>query len=300
MRSLRRTIAAGLTLALVAVVAAAAAYAGPAKHHAKGTITLGTKDFTEEFVLGQLYKQALEAKGYTVSYKENIGSTEIINTALTSGKINAYPEYIGEVVQTVFHQTTLPPTARGWWLLGKKLEEQKGYTLSNPTPFFDVDAIAVRKADAAKYHLVNVADLAKVANVSLGDRPEFKNREEGFKGMVDKYHLTKIKYVSIPNGLTYQALDQKKVFAINVFSTDAPLSTGKYVVLKDPKLVFGVQNVAVVIKKSIATPDVLKVLNAVSAKLSQNAIVAMNVATQLNKKTPSSVAHAFLQANGLL
>ena len=70
--------------------------------------------------------------------------------------------------------------------------------------------------------------------------------------------------------------------------------------LKDPKLVFGVQNVAVVIKKSLATPDVLKVLNAVSAKLSQNAIVAMNVATQLNKKTLSSVAHAFLQANGLL
>ena len=298
MKGLRRTIAAGLAFALAAIVAAAA-FAGPARQ-SKATIILGTKDFTEEFVLGQLYKQALEAKGYKVSYKENIGSTEIINTALTSGKINAYPEYIGEVVQTVFHQTTLPPTARGWWLLGKKLEEQKGFTLSNPTPFFDVDAIAVRKADAAKYHLVNVADLAKVPNVSLGARPEFKNREEGFKGMVDTYHLTKIKYVSIPNGLTYQALDQKKVFAINVFSTDAPLSTGKYVVLKDPKLVFGVQNVAVVIKKSIATPDVLKVLNAVSAKLSQNAIVAMNVATQLNKKTPSSVAHAFLQANGLL
>ena len=301
MKGLRRTIAAGLAFALAAIVAAAA-YAGPAGHHAtsKATIILGTKDFTEEFVLGQLYKQALEAKGYKVVYKENIGSTEIINTALTSGKINAYPEYIGEVVQTVFHQTKLPPTAHGWWALGKKLEEQKGYTLSNATPFYDVDAIAVRKADAAKYHLVNVADLAKVPNASIGARPEFKSREEGFKGMQDVYHLTKMKYVSIPTGLTYQALDQKKVFCINVFSTDAPLSTGKYVVLKDPKLVFGVQNVAVVIKKSVATPDVLKVLNAVSAKLSQQAIVAMNVATQLNKKTPSSVAHAFLQANGLL
>jgi osmoprotectant transport system substrate-binding protein len=298
-KGLRRTIAAGLAFALAAIVAAAA-YAGPAGHQAKGTIILGTKDFTEEFVLGQLYKQALEAKGYKVVYKENIGSTEIINTALTSGKINAYPEYIGEIVQTVFHQKQLPKTAHGWWLLGKKLEEQKGFTLSNATPFFDVDAIAVRKADAAKYHLVNVADLAKVPNASIGARPEFKNREEGFKGMQDVYHLTKIKYVSIPTGLTYQALDQKKVFCINVFSTDAQLSTGKYVVLKDPKLVFGVQNVAVVIKKSLATPDVLKILNAVSAKLSQQAIVAMNVATQLNKKTPASVAHAFLQANGLL
>jgi osmoprotectant transport system substrate-binding protein len=296
-KGLRRTIAAGLAFALAAVVASATAAGGTT---AKPTITLGTKDFTEEFVLGQLYKQALEAKGFKVSYKENIGSTEIINTALTSGKINAYPEYVGEVVQTVFHQTKLPPTARGWWLLGKKLEEQKGYTLSNPTPFFDVDAIAVRKADATKYGLKTVADLSKLPNATLGARPEFKDREEGFKGMVAKYHLPNVKYVSITNGLTYQALDQGKVNAINVFSTDAPLSTGKYVVLKDPKLVFGVQNVAVVLSKSVATPEVLAVLNAVSAKLSQQAIVAMNVATQLNKKTPAVVAKAFLKANGLI
>jgi osmoprotectant transport system substrate-binding protein len=295
-RKIQAVIALAVAFAVAVAVGASTAMGGAA---AKPTIILGTKDFTEEFVLGQLYKQALEAKGYKVSYKENIGSTEIINTALTSGKINAYPEYIGEVVQTVFKQTKLPKTARGWWTLGKRLEEQQGFTLSNPTPFFDVDAIAVRKADAEKYHLVNVADLAKVPNASLGARPEFKSREEGFKGMQDVYGLTKIKYVSIPTGLTYQALDQKKVFCINVFSTDAQLSTGKYVVLKDPKLVFGVQNVAVVIKKSLATADVLKVVNAVSAKLSQQAIVAMNVATQLNKKTPKSVAAAFLKANGL-
>jgi osmoprotectant transport system substrate-binding protein len=299
----RKRIATAIIVAGLAGLAAGLALTTAAAAHrdaaAKPTITLGTKDFTEEFVLGQLYKQALEAKGYKVNYKENIGSTEIIDTALTSGKINAYPEYIGEIVQTVFHQTKLPKTAHGWWLLGKQLEEKRGFTLSNATPFFDVDAIAVRKADAAKYHLKSVPDLARVPNASIGARPEFKSREEGFKGMQDVYHLTKIKYVSIPTGLTYQALDQKKVFCINVFSTDAQLSTGKYVVLKDPKLVFGVQNVAVILKKNIATPEVLGILNRVSARLSQQAIVAMNVATQLNKKTPASVAKAFLKANGL-
>jgi osmoprotectant transport system substrate-binding protein len=299
----RKRIATAIIVAGLAGLAAGLALTTAAAAHrdaaAKPTITLGTKDFTEEFVLGQLYKQALEAKGYKVNYKENIGSTEIIDTALTSGKINAYPEYIGEIVQTVFHQTKLPKTAHGWWLLGKQLEEKRGFTLSNATPFFDVDAIAVRKADAAKYHLKSVPDLARVPNASIGARPEFKSREEGFKGMQDVYHLTKIKYVSIPTGLTYQALDQKKVFCINVFSTDAQLSTGKYVVLKDPKLVFGVQNVAVILKKNVATPAVLGILNGVSAKLSQQAIVAMNVATQLNKKTPASVAKAFLKANGL-
>ena len=80
---------------LIGLVAATAASAKPAK---TPTIVIGTKNFTEEYVLGQLYKQALEASGYTVSYKENIGSSELIDTAITSGKINFYPEYTGVIV----------------------------------------------------------------------------------------------------------------------------------------------------------------------------------------------------------
>jgi osmoprotectant transport system substrate-binding protein len=272
------------------------------------TIGLGTKDFTEEFVLGQLYKQALEAKGIKVDYHENIGSTEIIQTALRSGKINAYPEYVGEIVQTAYHKTTgLPTTAHGWWSLAKSLLAKDGYVLTNATPFYDVDAIAVRKSDAQKYHLKTLYDLRKLQNssnkpsdFSIGARPEFKNRSEGFLGMQKVYGLTKMKYVSIANGLTYQALDQKKVFSIDVFSTDAQLASGKYTVLTDPKLIFGVQNVAVIVKKSVATPQVLGILNKVSAKLTLPAILAMNKATQTNKQNPAKVAKQFLQANGLL
>src|SRR6266567_8729273 len=98
------------------------------------TISLGTKDFTEEFVLGQLYKQALEHKGINIDYHENIGSTEVIQTALRSGKINAYPEYVGEIVQTAYHVTKLPKTARAWWQKAKTLLAGDGFALSNPTP----------------------------------------------------------------------------------------------------------------------------------------------------------------------
>ena len=298
-------LAALLVLALVG--AAGANVAAPAaKARAAVTISLGTKDFTEEFVLGQLYKQALEHKRVTVDYHENIGSTEVIQTALRSGKINAYPEYVGEIDQTAYHQKKLPKTARGWWTLAKNLLSKDGFALSNPTPFFDVDAIAVRKADAAKYHLKTLFDLRRLQNsaqrpknFSIGARPEFKNREEGFLGMKHVYGLTKLKYVSIATGLTYQALSQKKVFCINVFSTDAQLASGKFTVLKDPKLIFGVQNVAVIVKKDVATPLVMGTLNAVSAKLSQAAILAMNKATQLNKQNPADVARKFLAANGL-
>ena len=283
---------------LLATTAAATPQSGP-------KVIVGSKNFTEEYILGELYSQALKAKGFSVSYKQSIGATETIDTALTSGKINIYPEYVGEIDQTVFNQKTLPKTAKGWWQLAVKLNKKRGITVLNPTPFFDVDAIAVRKADAAKYHLKTVADLKKVPNASVGARPEFKDREEGFKGMKDQYGLTKMKYVSLDQGLTYQALDQKKVFSIDVFSTDPQLASGKYVVLKDPKLIFGVQNVAPEVSnkllKALGSKAALfkKTVNAVSAKLSQKAILAMNSAVVNNKQTPKAVASTFLKANGL-
>ncbi len=304
----RRAVKAAFCVAFgVAIVLGGLAATAQSAPRSGPTIKLGTKDFTEEFVLGQLYKQALEAKGFKVEYHENIGSTELIQTALRSGKINAYPEYVGEIVQTAYHKTTgLPKTAHGWWALAKQLLAKDGYVLSNATPFYDVDAIAVRKADAQKYHLTTLYDLQKLqnssqkpGNFSIGARPEFKNREEGFLGMKHVYGLTKLKYVSLATGLTYKALDQKQVFCINVFSTDAQLASGKYTVLTDPKLIFGVQNVAVIVKKSVATSPVLAVLNAVSAKLTLPAILAMNKATQTNKQNPAAVAKAFLKANGL-
>src|SRR5437899_9584096 len=295
-------------LLVLTLVGAAGARVAPqaANTRAAVTISLGTKDFTEEFVLGQLYKQALEHKGIKVDYHENIGGTEIIQTALRSGKINAYPEYVGEIVQTAYHVKKLPKTAHAWWALAKSLLAKDGYALTNATPFYDVDAIAVRKADAAKYHLKTLYDMKRLQNsskrpknFSIGARPEFKNREEGFLGMKHVYGLTKLKYVSLALGLTYKALDQKKVFCVNVFSTDAQLASGKYTVLKDPKLIFGVQNVAVIVKQSVATTQVVSILNAVSAKLTLAAILAMNKATQLNKQNPADVAKKFLAANGL-
>ena len=116
----------------VAIVLGGFAATASSATHATPTIVIGTKNFSEEFILGELYKQALEAKGFNVSYKENIGSTEIIQTALTSGKINFYPEYTGVIVQVVFHRTNSPRTASATYALAKTLEGAKGYTVLNP------------------------------------------------------------------------------------------------------------------------------------------------------------------------
>jgi osmoprotectant transport system substrate-binding protein len=302
----RAVVIIGLLSALTAaLISATGATAAPAARQAGPTIILGSKNFTEEYVLGELYRQALVAKGFSVQYKGNIGATEIIDSALTSGKINVYPEYIGEIDQTVFHQTKLPKTAHGWWQVAAKFDAKRGVTVLNPTPFYDVDAIAVLKSNASKYGLKTVADLKKVPHLTVGARPEFKDRMEGFKGMQVDYGLKSAKFVSIDQGLTYQALDQGKVFSIDVFSTDPQLASGKYTVLTDPKLIFGVQNVAPEVSNKLLAALgskkalFIKTMNAVSAKLTQPAIEALNAAVVNDKKTPAAVAKAFLKANGM-
>lgn len=291
--SLGVAIVIGLVAAVVARSADAHSTMGP-------TVILGSKNFPEEDILGQLYKQALEAKGFHVSYKSEIGATELMQTALSSGKINAYPEYTGVIVQDVFHHAQSPKTAAATYALAKKLEAGKGYWLGNPTPFYDTDVLAVTNATANKYGLHSIGDLKKVGAFKLGGFPECATRNTCFLGYTHSYGLSKAKFVPLAGISAYAALDAHKVLAADVFSTDPPLlRPSKYTVLKDPKHITGFQNVAVIAKKSVASAKFKATVNAVSAKLSLAAIIAMNKAVEVDKQSAAAVAKAFLKANHL-
>jgi len=286
-----------IVLGLFAGTARPAPKAGP-------TIVIGTKNFAEEYILGELYKQALQAKGFTVTNKGSLGSTELIQTALTSGKINFYPEYTGVIVQVVFHKTFSGATAAATTANARKLEASKGFTVLNPTPFFDTDVVAVTNATAKKYGLKSISDLKKVGSFKFGGLPECQTRNTCFVGYTKQYGLSKASFVSVGSLSPYTLLDQGKVLAADVFSTDPPLGKGsKYTVLADPKHVTGFQNVVPIVKASVASAagaTFANTVNAVSAKLSQNAMVAMNKAFYVDKQSAASIANAFLKANGLV
>ena len=272
-----------------------------AKTTATPTITVGTKNFTEAYVLGQLYKQALEAKGYKVAYKENIGSSELIDTALTSGKINFYPEYTGVIALNLAHAKA-PKTAAANYAAAKAFEEKRGYTLLKQTPFFDADSFAVLKTTAAKYGLKTISDLKKVPNLSYGGYPECDKRITCLLGFKQIYGLTKIKFVQLGTIPVTTLIDQGKVTGGDIFTTEPAFATGKYVALADNKHIFGFQNVAPVVSKMLTTALGSKfttTVNAVSAKLTNAAMIAMNKAVDVDKKKPAAVAAAFLKANGL-
>jgi osmoprotectant transport system substrate-binding protein len=269
----------------------------------KPAVTLGTKDFTEEFVLGELYKQALEAKGYTVNLKKNIGSTEIIDKALTSGQIDGYPEYLGVSVAVVARKDIIPKSDQETYDLAKEFYEGRGQTVSQQTPFFDVDAIATTKDFADKNSLKTVADLKKLDSFTVGARPEFKSRYQGLKGMQQVYGLNNAKFKQLALGIQYQALDKGDVDSANVFSTDAQLASGKYTVLEDPKGVFGYQHVAMVMdqkKNEALGPEFFGTIDEVSKLLTNDAMISMNKAVALDKQPEAEVAKKFLEANNLL
>jgi osmoprotectant transport system substrate-binding protein len=268
----------------------------------KPPVTIGDKNFTEEYILGALYQQALEAKGYKVTLKGNIGSSEITWKALTSGQINMYPEYTGTLLTAIANDNKPPNSAQETYNLAQAYVTKHGFTLLDQTPFYDSDALAATKKYAAANGLKSIADLKKLGTkVKLGGAPEFRTRFTGLVGLKQAYGINPT-FVPLAIGITYKAIDTGQVDVFDAFTTDAQLTSGKYVLLTDPKKVFGFQNVAPVVNKSVAAaegPAFTETVNKVSALLTLPAIQKMNAAVALEQQAPATVAHQFLAANGL-
>jgi osmoprotectant transport system substrate-binding protein len=278
----------------------AAATSGPGV--GKPSVTIGDKNFSEENILGQLYTQALQAKGYTVTLKENVGSSTIIYKALTSGQIGMYPEYTGTLLSAIANQTKEPASATAAYSQAKAFVEKHGLTLLNYTPFYDSDALATLPTYASEHNLTSIAGLKPLGkSVTIGAPPEFATRFEGLLGLKQEYGVVPT-FKPIAIELSYKALESGQVDVQNVFSTDGQLLSGKFKILADPKHVFGFQNVAPVVSKAVLTaegPAFAETLNNVSALLTIKAIQQMNAAVSIDKQSATSVAKQFLAANGL-
>ncbi len=268
----------------------------------KPAVTIGDKNFTEEYILGQLYAQALKAKGYNVTLKSGVGSSEIIDKALTSGQIQMYPEYLGTILSAVAGRNNPPQSAAATYQAAKAFEAGRGFTLLDATPFYDTNVVAVLPAYAQKHNLKSIGDLAKVGSFTYADTPENLNRLQGVAGLRKVYGLTKLKFVPLAIGLQYRALEGGTTNSADVFSTDAQLTQTKLTLLTDDRHIFGFQNAAPVVSRKVLQaegPAFAQTLNAVSSKLTLPAIRSMNAAVDLDKRDPATVAATFLKANGL-
>ncbi len=292
-------ISLGVALLIGVLTAGSASAAKAAK---KPTVVIGTKNFTEEYILGQLYGQALAAKGFHVVYKGSFGSSELANVAIDKGKMNFYPEYTGVIVLDLAKEAS-PKTAAATYQAAKKYEQKHGLTLLEQTPFYDSDTFTMLTKTAQKDHVSKISDMKKVKSFSYAGFPECKSRATCLLGLKNVYGLKQVKFVALGSISVYTLLDKGQITAGDGFSTDPQQSQGKYTALVDDKHIFGFQNVAPVVSqmllKGSAGMQLESICNKVSSLLTLKAMRAMNSAAYVQKATPKQIADGFLKANGL-
>ena len=267
-------------------------------------LTIGTKDFTEAFIVGELYRQALLAKGIKVRLRKDIGPTEVIDKELQSGRIDAYPEYLGVAVTVAAGQEDAGGSAEETYELAKQFYAGRGQAISAPTAFENVDAIATTQFFAQRRGLATVSDLRVLPSFTLGARPEFEQRQQGLAGMRDVYGLDNVEFKEIPLGEQYRALDRNEIEAANVFTTDGQLASGSYKVLEDSDRLFGFQHVALVIDEEkleeLGDRKFMEIINDVNGRLTTSAMIQMNREVEVDGQDEAIVAERFLRSAGLL
>jgi osmoprotectant transport system substrate-binding protein len=270
----------------------------------KPLVTIGDKNFTEQFVLGELYYQALAAKGFKVMLNRNIGPTEVTLKALQSGRLAMYPEYLQ------IWNTTVAGYRRGFKTASKAYQAAQRYALGhslellNPTPFSNTDAIGVTAQYALEHHLAAVRDLHKVAPMlTLGGPPQFQQGPNGLPQLEQAYGFAPAAFKALDVGGQYQALTQGNVQAADVNTSDGELTSGNYKVLKDPRHALGWGNVVPVASPrllDIEGPVFAATIDKVSSLLTLGAMRRLNAAVVVSHQDPAAVARKFLVAHGLI
>ena len=267
---------------------------------ASDTLVVGSANFPESELLAEIYAGALRAKGVTVTTKLNISSRETYVPALRNGEINLIPEYTGNFAKYLNASAVVTDEATALASLKAALPDT--LTALEPAKAQDKDSVVVTAETASTYSLTSIGDLAPVASqLVLGGPPEWKTRANGVPGLAATYGLTfkEFKPLDAAGPLTVQALKNGSVQAANLFTTDPFIKANNFVVLADPKNLFGAQNVIPVMTKAKATPTVSAALNAVSAKLDTDTLATLVTKVVVDKTDAAKVAAEWLKAQGL-
>ncbi|HEY8809022.1 MAG TPA: glycine betaine ABC transporter substrate-binding protein [Solirubrobacterales bacterium] len=272
----------------------------------KVTLTIGSKNFPEQEILGEIYAQALKAAGYKVKTALNLGSETVALQALKSSQISGYPEYASTALTSFFglEPEEVPAGAQEAYEKANEEFEKEGLTAFPPTPFASANAVGTLKKTAEKEGLKTISDLqGKSEKLSLDGSPECRQRIDCLAGL-EKYYGLKFKsFTPIDIGLRYTVLEKGQADLSILFTTDAQLSAekDKFVILEDDKHVFPAGNVIFVTKASTAEkagPDYEKTIVQVQEGLKLPVIQELDARVELEKQSPAKAAAAYLKEAG--
>jgi osmoprotectant transport system substrate-binding protein len=272
----------------------------------KVSLTIGSKNFTEQRVLGEIYAQGLAAAGYHVKTRLDLGDEHVALRALKSGRIDAYPEYTGTALLSFFgfKPAELPKDPQDAYA-----EVKKGFAAENlvafpPTPFTSSNELAVTKETARKLSLQTISDLkGKEGELTLYGSPECRQRLDCLLGLEQVYGLNFGHFVAVPIAQRHEVLTSGKADVSIVFTTDPQIQRESEVLLEDDKGMFPPYNSTLVMRKAVAQragPGLAHVLALIQERLTDENMQELNARVDLDGQTPAAVATEYLTENGLI
>lgn len=267
------------------------------------SIKVGSADFTESKIIAEIYAQALEANGFTITRQFGIGSRETYIPAVQDHSIDLIPEYTGNLLQYFDEKSSATTPDEVLLALFKALPGD--LSILYPSPAEDKDTLAVSEETAQRWNLTTIGDLAaRSAEVKVGAPSEFQTRQTGLVGLKEKYGLdiAPANFIAISDGggpATVQALTSGTVTAANIFSTSPAIEQSNLVVLEDPENAFLAANVVPLVASQKMSDELKTVLDAVSAKLTTEGLIELNTSVEGNQGVdPDEAAEKWIIDNG--
>jgi glycine betaine/choline ABC-type transport system substrate-binding protein len=272
--------------------------------NAATTLTIASKDFTEEFILGEIYAQALAAGGYKVRKRLNLGSEKVAFAAVRSGKVDAYPEYTGTALTTFFGVPTdkIPKDEQQAYDQAKASFAKQHVTALPPTPFTDSNAVGMTQVRAQELGIQTISDLkAKAPRLTLSGSKECRMRLDCKLGLEQTYGLKFKRFVPTELADRHSVLTEGHADVSIVFSTDGQIAADDLLVLEDDRKLFPPYNVSLIVNDEAAKaagPDLPKIVAQVQQDLSTKVMQELNSRVDLDKEKPAAVARAYLEQFG--
>lgn len=301
---MNRAIRSAIAVLVIAFLVAACGTAGTGG--AKPTVKIGSTNFSEQLVLGELYAQLLEANAYPVERKFNLGAREIVFPALTSGQIDMEIDYLATLLAFVDKSAkgSTDPKATAKTL--QDVLTPKSLTVLDHAPAVDQNGFVVTRATADKYKFAKLSDVTPIASqLVLGGPPECPNREFCALGLKEKYGITfkQFRPLDVGGPLTVAALEAGQIDVGLLFTSSAIIAVKGFVLLEDDKRLQLSDNVAPVVRNDLlgkAGDDFKRLVNSVAPKLTTAELTAMNKQVEIDKKDPKDVAREWLKKQGLI
>lgn len=266
-----------------------------------GDLTVGSTDFTEQAIVAEIYAQCLEAAGFNVDTRLNLGAREVVFPALENGDIDLYPEYVGTLLTFLEGQPS--PDLEATLADLRPLLEERGITLLEPSEAEDKNGFAVTEETAQEYELQTMSDLQPVAGeLVFGAGPECPERPLCLIGLQETYGLEFKSVEELDSGgpLTKEALENGDIDVGLIFTSDGAVAARGFVVLEDDKKLQPVDNVTPAIRTEASSAEAEELLNAISAALTTAELSELNASVDVEQADPADVATQWLEDHGFL